>query len=205
MTCSWGEPGRAVYLHRSVEVIDQLQESDKEQIAWGDWSEWSGCSVSCGGGVTFRRRRVDVMANHCGSEPTGKNSEIRYCHVGVPCSRPIDCELSEWETWSACSGTCDGLRHRARVVKVYGRGTGAWCKGVRTLARSRSITQYAENGGLPCGIPRARQSCGGPEPKDCIFAEWEERSSKSPAVRSECLLYAGVGSMWQVQRTKKKA
>jgi len=216
------------------------QESDKEQIApcmtqkcsetncrdgqWGDWSDWSGCSVSCGGGVTFRRRRVEVMANHCGEEPVGKNSEVGYCHVGVPCSRPIDCELSQWQAWSACSGTCDGLQHRARVVKVYGRGTGEWCKGgLRETApcnpaqgealpegcgpgpaedcvfgeweawkecsvtcgggehtRSRSIVQNAKNAGIPCNGPLkevsecARQSCGGPEPKDCIFAEWEE-------------------------------
>lgn len=167
------------------------------------------------------------MANHCGNEPTGKDNEIHFCHVGTPCHRPIDCELSQWEQWSACSGSCDGLRHRARVVKVYGRGDGAWCKGgLRETApcnpseneanpegcgpgkavdcvfgeweawkectvtcgggehtRSRSIMQHAENGGLACSGPLkeisecARVSCGGPEPKNCIFGEWQEWAS----------------------------
>ena len=50
--------------------------------------------------------------------------------------RPVDCELSEpgseqlrdlsrrggpsskrWSSWSACSSSCDGIRHRSRVVR----------------------------------------------------------------------------------------
>eukprot|EP00913_Durusdinium_trenchii_P023730 g22288.t1 len=70
------------------------KESDKEQIApcntakcsetncrdgqWGVWTDWSPCSASCGGGVTFRRRRVDLMANHCGNEHLPKQN---HCHV----------------------------------------------------------------------------------------------------------------------------
>eukprot|EP00930_Biecheleria_cincta_P073322 TRINITY_DN6062_c0_g2_i1.p1 TRINITY_DN6062_c0_g2~~TRINITY_DN6062_c0_g2_i1.p1 ORF type:complete len:1830 (-),score=240.41 TRINITY_DN6062_c0_g2_i1:94-5583(-) len=200
---------------------DQTQCRDGQ---WGDWTRWAPCSKSCGGGITFRRRKVEVMANHCGKEPMGKDREIAFCDVGVPCSRPRDCQFSEWVEWSACSATCDGIRHRSRSVAVYGKGVGKFCMGglKETVPcnpgpnsplpsacqagepadcafgewggwqacsvscgggehmRSRNIIAQARRGGKPClgsltEIKEcARHSCDGPQPKDCIFGEWEQ-------------------------------
>lgn len=191
---------------------------------WGDWTRWAPCSKSCGGGVTFRRRKIEVMANHCGKEPMGKDREIAFCDVGIPCSKPKDCHFTGWGEWSACSSTCDGIRHRSRAVAIYGKGTGKFCMGglKETVPcnpgphsllpsacqagklkdcvfgewggwqqcsascgggehmRSRNIIAQSRRGGKPCvgaltEIKEcARHDCGGPQPKDCVFGEWEE-------------------------------
>ncbi|CAE7034309.1 spon1 [Symbiodinium sp. CCMP2592] len=104
------------------------------------------------------------MANDCGREqPLGKNREIAFCDVGVHCSRPVDCELSEWSSWSACSSSCDGIRHRSRVVRVYGRADGRWCKGG---LRETAPCHPTFGSSLP-------QGCGPGRAQDCLFGPWE--------------------------------
>jgi len=103
------------------------------------------------------------MANDCGREPLGKNREIAFCDVGVHCSRPVDCELSEWSSWSACSASCDGIRHRSRVVRVYGRADGRWCKGG---LRETAPCHPTFGSSLP-------QGCGPGRAQDCLFGPWE--------------------------------
>ena len=83
-----------------------------------DWSRWSECSVSCGGGKSLRTRVVDVTA--CGEVCQYETlSEVKSCNVNdCPCeglSGP-----TEWGTWSECSSnaTCEGqgLQTRSRSV-----------------------------------------------------------------------------------------
>ncbi|CAJ1337729.1 unnamed protein product [Effrenium voratum] len=179
-SCGGGQQTRTRHIARAPRNGGlPCEEGDKEQLApcnvqecgttqcrdgqWGEWTEWSPCSVSCGGGVTFRRRRVDIMANECGKEPLGKSKEIQFCDVGVSCSSPMDCELSEWGTWSACSGSCDGIRHRSRVVRVYGRGDGRYCMGG---LRETAPCSPSQSEPLP-------QGCGPGRPQDCLFSQWE--------------------------------
>ncbi|CAE8589234.1 unnamed protein product, partial [Polarella glacialis] len=129
---------------------------------WGGWDKWAPCSVSCGGGVTFRRRRVIDMANHCGKEPEGMNREVAFCQVGVECAAPVDCKFTEWGSWSACSSSCNGVRHHTRRVAIYGKGSGAWC-----------------NGGLketlPCNPDPDQptpEACQSGKMVDCEFGSW---------------------------------
>ncbi|CAJ1459864.1 unnamed protein product [Effrenium voratum] len=171
-SCGGGQQTRTRHIARAPRNGGlPCEEGDKEQLApcnvqecgttqcrdgqWGEWTEWSPCSVSCGGGVTFRRRRVDIMANECGKEPLGKSKEIQFCDVGVSCSR--------WGTWSACSGSCDGIRHRSRVVRVYGRGDGRYCMGG---LRETAPCSPSQSEPLP-------QGCGPGRPQDCLFSQWE--------------------------------
>lgn len=123
---------------------------------------WAPCSVSCGGGVTFRHRRVALTANHCGKEPVGLNLELSFCNVGLACDLPTDCEFTSWEMWSACSASCNGVMHRSRRVAVYGRSTGSYCMGGLTET-------FPCNPGLDEEAPQECQ----PEPVvDCAFSPW---------------------------------
>mmetsp|Transcript_40498 Transcript_40498/g.128156 ORF Transcript_40498/g.128156 Transcript_40498/m.128156 type:complete len:1542 (-) Transcript_40498:50-4675(-) len=127
---------------------------------YAEWTGWAPCSVSCGGGVTFRARKVEQMANACGREPLGKSREETFCNVGVPCSPDVDCVLSTWSIWGACSSSCDGVMGRARAVRTYGRGGGAWCMG--------DLKQT-----WPCNSGEGREECGHANAVDCQVSEWE--------------------------------
>ena len=52
---------------------------------WGDWSEWSACSVSCGPGTSLRTRRCDSPAPGPGGSPcVGLPVSNKLCDLG-PC------------------------------------------------------------------------------------------------------------------------
>ncbi|KAI1707981.1 thrombospondin type 1 domain-containing protein [Ditylenchus destructor] len=81
---------------------------------WSGWSEWSGCSVSCGTGV--KRRTRHCQSGNC----PGLFRESAICNDG-PCS-VSDASWGGWGYWSQCSESCgNGIRRRVR--KCYGSGT----------------------------------------------------------------------------------
>merc|ERR1712203_374419 len=77
-----------------------------ENGEWADWESWSPCSETCGGGVTFRTRRIAKMADECGIPASGKDKEMEFCNINTPCEPPMDCEFTEWGAWSDCSTSC---------------------------------------------------------------------------------------------------
>ncbi|MGE0453213.1 MAG: thrombospondin type-1 domain-containing protein [Vicinamibacteria bacterium] len=103
---------------------------DCQVSAWGDWS---ACSTSCGAGVRSRSRSVLVPASG-GGAACPSLIETAACSNG-PC--PVDCQLSEWSAWSACSASCGG--------------------GVQS--RTRPILVPPSNGGLACGPTLETQAC----------------------------------------------
>lgn len=91
------------------------------------WSEWGGCSVSCGIGEEKRERKVLQLRSSGGEGCDSAVTESRPCHQGIPCSvRP--CEMSDWSTWGECSVTCgSGQRGRTRTVTPPENG-GDYCE-----------------------------------------------------------------------------
>uniref|UniRef100_A0AC35FVF3 Uncharacterized protein n=1 Tax=Panagrolaimus sp. PS1159 TaxID=55785 RepID=A0AC35FVF3_9BILA len=75
---------------------------------WNSWQPWSGCSVSCGGGVESRTRTCNNQCSVCQCQ--GAATEQRPCNPD-PC-----CSWLQWSPWSECSVTCGegGVRHRTR-------------------------------------------------------------------------------------------
>ena len=122
------------------------------------WSNWSGCSTSCGGGVQSRIRTTTKQAQNGGAACSGSLQEQQSCNP-QPC--PVDCKLSDWSNWSGCSKTCGG----------------------GTQTRTRSITQQAQNGGAACNGPtQEQQSCNTtacPVPADCKLSGWSAWSGCS--------------------------
>lgn len=127
--------------------------------AWEDWQAWSPCSASCNGGTRFRKRRIAKMATSCGEEPQGNDRETEFCST-VSCEPPVDCELSDWSPWSACSANCSGVKNRSRTIETYGRGDGVWCKGALKEIH-------------PCN-PKSDDDCGVVLPVDCVLSDWNE-------------------------------
>ena len=105
------------------------------------WAPWTPCSVSCGaGGAQRRQRSVVTSPAHGGGRCPDLHAD-RPC-LGVtlpPC--PVDCRLSGWGNWSACSTSCGaGAQTRTRSVVGVALHGGAACpppssQGVRTGVR----------------------------------------------------------------------
>ena len=51
---------------------------------WGEWGEWSGCSVTCGEGENTRHRKVAINATNGGDECEGSSSFTDSCKLD-PC------------------------------------------------------------------------------------------------------------------------
>mmetsp|Transcript_10485 Transcript_10485/g.18949 ORF Transcript_10485/g.18949 Transcript_10485/m.18949 type:complete len:841 (+) Transcript_10485:111-2633(+) len=105
--------------------------------AWQDWSAWSLCSQSCGGGVTYRTRGFISQdldaAMHCISngEP---NTQDTTCNT-QQCP-PVDCVWSDWAEWGHCAASCGvGLTARSRSIAVQAAWGGSECHGNDTAIK----------------------------------------------------------------------
>ncbi|XP_064650190.1 hemicentin-1-like isoform X2 [Lineus longissimus] len=81
---------------------------------WGTWSQWGGCSVTCGQGTQERHRRCDSpQAQHGGRKCPGSELERRTCTVR---NCETDGNWGQWQQWSSCTFSCGGgTRQRVRL------------------------------------------------------------------------------------------
>eukprot|EP00411_Alexandrium_monilatum_P006879 CAMPEP_0175293684 /NCGR_PEP_ID=MMETSP0093-20121207/57598_1 /TAXON_ID=311494 /ORGANISM="Alexandrium monilatum, Strain CCMP3105" /LENGTH=275 /DNA_ID=CAMNT_0016589573 /DNA_START=23 /DNA_END=845 /DNA_ORIENTATION=+ len=127
-----------------------------QDCIWDLWSDWSGCSASCGGGQQDRSRNIALSPSRGGRLCQAYDKEeVRPCATQA-CSLPPcrDGLWAQWERWSECSVTCGGgLRHRTRQVARMADACGSPVVGD---AREEKFCKST--------------SC---EPTyDCVFSEW---------------------------------
>ncbi|CAE7923300.1 HMCN1 [Symbiodinium necroappetens] len=93
---------------------------------WDDWSQWEGCSVTCGSGFVRRTRTRKLYEKNGGHVCYGTEDDEKVCALD-PC--PVDCILGDWARWSDCSVTCGpaGQQTRSRGVVVHGSLGGKAC------------------------------------------------------------------------------
>jgi hypothetical protein len=112
------------------------------------WNEWPSCSKTCGTGMQMRTTTVKKAAAHGGSECPP--SEERVCSTGA-C--PIDCVLTPWTAFGACSKSCN---------------TG-------TKTKHRSIITEAAHGGTACTRLTVSTVCSDFKcATDCLQSDWSE-------------------------------
>ncbi|XP_013378635.1 SCO-spondin [Lingula anatina] len=83
--------------------------------SWSEWSAWSDCSKTCGGGSQSRSRSCTSSTGvHDDSDCPGSSSETQACNTDV-CPAPVDGGWGEWSAYGDCSVTCgDGTKTRTR-------------------------------------------------------------------------------------------
>jgi hypothetical protein len=112
------------------------------------WSAWSACSKPCGGGEQTQTRTVMKAAAH-GGIACPATSQTQPCNQQ---SCPVDCQVSAWSGWSACSKPCGG--------------------GEQT--QTRTVVRAAAHGGKACPATLQQQWCNKhscPAPVDCQLSE----------------------------------
>jgi hypothetical protein len=94
-----------------------------------DWEKDGSCSKTCGGGEQIWRKRVEVQHAHGGEECVAEDSEERYKKEA--CNEeacPVDCVMSQWTGFSACSASCDkGSKSRTRDAVTVDEHGGVAC------------------------------------------------------------------------------
>ncbi|XP_068710256.1 SCO-spondin-like [Montipora foliosa] len=102
--------------------------------AWGSWSPWAPCSVTCAWGNRVRTRNCNNPRPQYGGQPcpeTDRSIVSQICYLG---SCPVHGGWSLWSPWSPCNSSCGkGTRTRHRICNSpaphYG---GNMCNGTST-------------------------------------------------------------------------
>ena len=103
--------------------------------AFAEWGAWTTCTVSCGHGYQRRHRTWKSHAAHGGAACAALNMQTRVCD-SIPTQCPMDCRVTGWSDWSACTHKCGGgSRSRARGVIANAAYGGTACE---SLAHSET-------------------------------------------------------------------
>jgi hypothetical protein len=144
---------------KSIEIVDvknitkilddkKMNNSPKDCVT-SEWSDWSSCSVSCGGGTQTRTRTIIKPAENGGNcilTDTRRCNE-NYCQV--------DCKVSDWSNFSPCENI-----------------NGVWNK-----KRTRTINTYPSFGGTVCPPVSELTQTEVCPPEDCKVSDWSDWSN----------------------------
>lgn len=138
---------------KGCEELIQSQQCNKQacgvDCVVSNWSAWSSCSRTCGGGSRSRTRTV-VSQPQNGGLACPELIQYDVCNTDA-CTGPQPCLLSDWSDFGACTKTCGG--------------------GTRT--RTRYVLQPPMNGGTACDVTTQNLPCNtDPCPQDCVLGDW---------------------------------
>ncbi|KAL4226072.1 hypothetical protein ACF0H5_014060 [Mactra antiquata] len=126
---------------------------------WAEWTEWFGCSKTCGLSENTRYRTcTNPRPQNGGNTCPGMFMDVKKCNL-VEC--PVNGHWSVWSSWSDCSGTCgNSTKSRVRVCdNPLPQHNGSFCTG-----RSKEEADCAQS---PCPEFQC-YACDGPLPELCM-------------------------------------
>jgi len=133
------------------------------------WSTWSGCSVTCGKGISMRERNYmdPFTADNTGCDYQMVEKEMCSADVGVCQGGAVDappdwvpddtCATTEWTDWSACSTVC-GTGFMARTRRFFNRMGRKKCPHVETVMKKTCSGERAVCGAEE--VEFVRPECG---------------------------------------------
>lgn len=122
----------------------EIFSKERRDCETGEWSEWSPCSVSCGGGSQSRNRLMKTPAKNGGSCILKETKE--GCNTN-PC--PRDCKVSDWSQFSSCQNV-----------------NGVWKK-----IRTKTVREFPQFNGKECPPLTEEEVC---PPVNCQISDWSE-------------------------------
>jgi len=110
------------------------------------WSSWSACSeVQCGKWGSRERTRTIQIPPFCGGTPCPPGRrEVESCQGTLR----VDCKLSSWSKWSACSQVCGGSQTSTRYVVTNEQCGGSPCNTTLSKRQPCSLTRCSNQGTL---------------------------------------------------------
>ncbi|CAG5085436.1 Similar to Thbs2: Thrombospondin-2 (Mus musculus) [Cotesia congregata] len=83
--------------------VNNKESNSNEPKVWSFWSEWSGCSVTCGIGHIKRTRYC--LVGDCGLDE--KQSQLKTCTLAACETQKSNAKVwDNWGKWSCCTKTC---------------------------------------------------------------------------------------------------